>query len=89
MFKYLIGRTMELYRDDILVKLKVVGDYVTHLGEMFVVLRRYRIKLNLLKCVFRVGSGKFLWFIVNQRGIEANPEKIKALLDMSSSRKPK
>ena len=46
-------------------------------------------KLNLLKCGFGVGSGKFLGFLVNQYGIEANPEKIKALLEMSSSKKPK
>ena len=46
-------------------------------------------KLNRLNCVFGVGSGKFLGFMVNQRGIEANPEKIKALLEMSSPKKPK
>ena len=46
-------------------------------------------KLNPLKCAFRVGSDKFLGFMVNQRGIEANPKKIKVLLEMSSPRKPK
>ena len=46
-------------------------------------------KLNPLKCAFRVGSGKFLGFMVNQRGIKANPEKIKALLEMSSPKKTK
>ena len=46
-------------------------------------------KLNPLKCAFEVGSRKFLNFMVNQRGIEANPENIKALLDMSSPRNPK
>ena len=46
-------------------------------------------KLNALKCTFGVGLGKFLGFIVNQQGIEANPEKIKALLEMSSPKKPK
>ena len=45
--------------------------------------------LNPLKCVFRVGSGKFLDFMVNQRGIKANPKKIKVLLEMSSVKKPK
>ena len=42
-----------------------------------------------MKCAFGVGSGKFLGFMVNQSGIEANPEKINALLEMSSPKKPK
>ena len=46
-------------------------------------------KLKPLKCAFRIGSGKFLGFMVNQRKIEANPKKINALLEMSSPRKPK
>ena len=46
-------------------------------------------KLNPLKCSFGVGSGKFLGFIVNSRGIEANPDKIKALIDMKSPEKIK
>ena len=46
-------------------------------------------KLNPLKCAFRVSLGKFMGFMVNQKGIEANPEKIKALLEMSSPKKPK
>ena len=46
-------------------------------------------KLNPLKCAFGVGSDKFLGFVVNQYGMEANPEKINALLEMSSPRKPK
>ena len=46
-------------------------------------------KLNPLKCAFRVRSGKFLCFMVNQRGIEANPEKINTLLEMGSPKKPK
>ena len=56
---------------------------------MFEILRKYQIKLNTLKCAFGVGSGKFLGFMVNHRGIEANPEKIKVLLEMSPLRKPK
>ena len=46
-------------------------------------------KLNPLKCTFGVASGKFLGFMVNQRGIEANPEKIQTLLDMRSPSKTK
>ena len=89
MFKYLIGKSMEVYIDDMLVKSKTVGDHIEHLNQMFNILRKYRMKLNPLKCAFGVGSGKFLAFIVNQRGIEANPKKINAFLEMSSPRKLK
>ena len=59
------------------------------LQEFFDVLNEYQMKLNPLKCSFGVGSGKFLGFIVNSRGIEANPDKIKALIDMKSPEKIK
>ena len=68
---------MEVYVDDMLVKSKTTGDHVTHLFDTFVVLRKYRMKLNPLKCAFGVASGKFLGFMVNHRGIEANPKKNK------------
>ncbi|KAL5798720.1 hypothetical protein ACOSQ2_003540 [Xanthoceras sorbifolium] len=56
---------------------------------MFQLLKGYQMKLNPLKCIFGVVSRKFLGFMVNQWGIEANPEKIKSLCDMQSSTKPK
>ena len=89
MFKEQIGKTMEVYVDDMLVKSKKTTNHVDHLAEMFSILRKYRMKLNPLKCVFGVASGKFLEFIFNERGIEANPEKIQALIDMQSPQKVK
>ncbi|XP_024018846.1 uncharacterized protein LOC112090267 [Morus notabilis] len=80
---------MEVYVDDMLVKSTRATHHVDHLGEMFCVLRRYHMKLNPLKCTFGVGSGKFLVFMGSNRGIEANPEKIKALQDMRSPTNPK
>ena len=65
MFKEQIGKTIEVYVDDMLVKSKTAADHVAHLSGTFVILRRYRMKLNLLKCTFRVASGKFLGFMVN------------------------
>lgn len=59
------------------------------LRETFNILRKYQMKLNLAKCVFGVSSGKFLGFMVSQRGIEANPGKVKAILDMASLRNVK
>ncbi|XP_074323212.1 uncharacterized protein LOC141660151 [Apium graveolens] len=88
MFKHQLGKTMKAYVDDMLVKSKEARDHVRHLAELFQILREYRMKLNPQKCVFGVESGKFLGFIVN-RGIEANPTKIRALLEMRSPRRVK
>uniref|UniRef100_A0A2N9J520 Uncharacterized protein n=1 Tax=Fagus sylvatica TaxID=28930 RepID=A0A2N9J520_FAGSY len=65
------------------IKRKKDEDHLSDLKETFQTLRRYNMKLNPAKCVFGVSSGKFLGFMVSQRGIEANPDKIKAILDMS------
>ncbi|KAM2885129.1 hypothetical protein FF1_012143 [Malus domestica] len=82
MFAEQIGKSMEVYVDDMLVKSKHVDQHITNLFETFTILKRYRMRLNPNKCAFGVGSGKFLGFMINQRGIEANPEKIKAVFDM-------
>ena len=75
---------MEVYIDDKLVKSTIAGIHIAHLSEAFQILRNYNMKLNPAKCAFGVSAGKFLGFIVNHRGIEANPDKIKAVLDMPS-----
>ncbi|KAL5560380.1 hypothetical protein UlMin_036591 [Ulmus minor] len=76
MFKDQIGKTMEVYVDDMLVKSLKTEEHIQNLKETFEILRRYKIKLNPSKCAFGVSSGKFLGFMVNHRGIEANPAKI-------------
>ena len=73
---------MEVYIDDMLVKSVKDELHITHLAEAFQVLKSYNMKLNLAKCAFGVSPGKFLSFIVNSRGIEANLNKIKVVLDM-------
>ncbi|KAL0462882.1 UNVERIFIED_CONTAM: hypothetical protein Slati_0175800 [Sesamum latifolium] len=67
-----------------LVKSKEAGNHVVDLEETFSVLRKYSLKLNPAKCAFGVRGGHFLGFMVTQRGIEANPLKIKAILDMKA-----
>ena len=84
MFQKQIGTTMEVYIDDMLVKSTTAELHIAHMSEAFQILRKYNMKLNPAKCAFGVSAGKFLGFIVNHRGIEANPNKIKAVLDMSS-----
>ena len=79
MFKTQIGKTMEVYVDDMLVKSKEAKNHIEALDEMFQILRRYGMKLNPLKCSFGVASGKFLGFMVNAPSIEANPAQVIAL----------
>ena len=73
---------MEVYIDDMLVKSTTVELHIAHLSEAFQILREYNMKLNPAKCAFGVSAEKFLGFIVNNREIEANPDKIKVVLDM-------
>ena len=80
---------MEVYVDNMLMKSKKAELHLDDLRETFDTLRKYRMKLNPVKCVFGVSSSKFLGFMVLQRGIEANPEKVKAILDMTSLRSVK
>ncbi|KAL0431117.1 UNVERIFIED_CONTAM: Retrovirus-related Pol polyprotein from transposon.6 [Sesamum radiatum] len=79
-FRPQIERNVEVYVDDMLVKSKRAEDHIADLEETFAVLRKYRLKLNPAKCAFGVQGGRFLGFMVTQRGIEANPLKIKAIL---------
>ena len=75
--------------DNILVKSLHAEQHIQHLEKTFQVLNKYKMLLNPTKYVFRVASGKFLGFMVHNRGIKANPEKIQALLKMKSPSKVK
>jgi hypothetical protein len=74
--------TIAIYVDDIVVKTAQACDLIANLAATFTNLRRFNIKLNPDKCVFRVLKGKLLGYIVFERGIEANPEKITAISNM-------
>ncbi|KAJ9535409.1 hypothetical protein OSB04_un001477 [Centaurea solstitialis] len=86
MFKDHLGRTMEVYIDDMLVKSERSQDHIQHLKQSFDILREYKMKLNPTKCSFGVRAGKFLGYMVTRRGIEASPEQIKAILEIQSPR---
>ncbi|XP_077242548.1 uncharacterized protein LOC143883069 [Tasmannia lanceolata] len=81
LFQKQIKRNVEVYVDDMLVKSLKAQWHIDDLRETFNVLQQYRMKLNPTKCAFGVTSGKFLGFVVNQRGIEANPERTQAILN--------
>ncbi|GKV44660.1 hypothetical protein SLEP1_g51822 [Rubroshorea leprosula] len=88
-FRAQIGRNLEVYVDDIVVKSLKAEDHLTDLEETFNNLRKNRMRLNPAKCIFGVESGKFLSFMVSRRGIEINPEKIKAVAEMEPSKSVK
>jgi hypothetical protein len=81
-FGELIGHIIEAYVDAIVVKSRKTGDLVPNLTEVFTKLRQHGVKLNPEKCVFRVPRGMLLGFIMSERGIESNPEKISSIMDM-------
>ena len=86
MFTYQIGRNVQVYVDDMLVKSLHKNDHLNDLQETFNTLRSYNMKLNPSKCKFRVMAGKFLSFMVSQRGIEVNPEKVRAIIELEPPR---
>ncbi|XP_072087192.1 uncharacterized protein [Arachis hypogaea] len=83
-FEQQIGRNIEVYIDDMVAKTKVGHSHTEDLAEIFGQIRAYKMRLNPEKCAFGVLGGKFLGFILTSRGIEANPEKCQAILDMNS-----
>ena len=86
MFALQLGKTVEVYNDDMVVKSILAEDHLRDLQAVLNTLRRHRLKLNASKCAFGVGSGKFLGFMVTQRGIEANPDQISVILDLKPPR---
>jgi hypothetical protein len=75
-FSEQIGKILEVYIDNIIVKSQDGGDPIADLNEVFRQLRRYDLRLNPDKCTFGIESGKFLGFLLTNRGIEANPNKM-------------
>ena len=86
MFTHQIGRNVQVYVDDILVKSLCEKDHLDDLQETFDNLRLYNMKLNPSKCMFGVTAGKFLGFMVSHRGIEVNPEKVRAIMELEPPR---
>ena len=82
MFSHHIGRNVEVYVDDMLLKSNGEANHLDNLKETFDTLRKYKMKLNPTKCVFAISSGKFLGFMVSQWGIEANLDKIRVIMEV-------
>jgi len=78
----MLGRNVQAYVDDMVVTSQEKGQHVSDLEELFATIAKYRLKLNLEKCVFGVEAGKFLSFLLTERRIEANPDKCATILAM-------
>ena len=89
MFKSQLGKNIEIYIDDMVVKSKVESKHVNDLGNIFRILMRHKLRVNASKCSFGVGSGKFLGYMVNHCGIEVNPNQIKEIKNLQTPWNPK
>ena len=83
-FHDMIGHHMEVYIDNIMIKLKRTSEHVDHLRKSFERMRHHQLKLNPLKCTFGVCVGNFLGFLVYQRGIEVDQNKEKAITSVKA-----
>ena len=79
MFEAQMGKIIEVYIDDMMVKSKIVSKHVGDLTNIFKILKGHQLCLNASKCSFRVGSGKFLGYMVTHQGIKVNPDQVKAI----------
>ena len=82
LFHDMMHKEIEVYVDDMIAKSKTEEEHLVNLWKLFERLRKYQLRLNPAKCTFGVKSGKLLGFIVSQKGIEVDPEKVKAILEM-------
>ena len=89
MFESLLGKNIEIYIDDMVMKSKVVSEHLGDLQIIFETLRSYKLRLNASKYSFGVGSGKFLGYMVTHKGIEVNPDQIKAINSLRTPQNPK
>lgn len=83
MFRTQLGHNMEVYVDDMLVKSKLTQTHADDLQETMATMRKYGMQLNPHKCAFGVRAGKFLGYIVTEKGIEVNPAKVRAIIELA------
>ena len=78
-FEPQLGKYIEVYIDDMVVKSKVDSKHVNDLGNIFGILRKHKLRLNASKCSFGVDSGKFLGYMVTYRETEVYPDQVRAI----------
>ena len=88
-FHDMLGHHIEIYIDDIVVKSKKVAKHVNHLRKSFERIRLHQLKLNPLKCAYRVQAGNFLGFLVHQRGVDVDQNKAITIISTKASQNKK
>jgi len=86
LFHDMMHKEIEVYMDDMIAKSRTEEEHLVNLRKLFERLWKYQLRLNLAKCTFRVMSGKLLGFIISQKGIEVDPDKVKAIIEMHDPR---
>ena len=89
MFEPQLGKNIVVYINDMVVKSKVESEHINDLKDIFEILRKHKLCLNASKCSFDMGSGKFLGYMVIHRGIEVDPNQIRAINNLQPPRNPK
>ena len=84
LFHDMMHKEIEVHVDDMIAKSRPEEDHLVNLKKLFDRLRKYQLRLNPAKCTFGAQSGKFLGFIVSKRGIEVDPDKVKAIQELTS-----
>ena len=88
MFESQLGKSIEVYIDDMVVK-SMVSEHMRDLEDIFEIIRRHKLRLNASKCSFGVGSSKFLGYMITHRGIEVSPDQIRVLNNLQLPWNPK
>ena len=89
MFESQIGRNVKAYIDDMVIKSKQIEEHLVDLGEVFSLLREYKLCLNASKCSFGINSGKFLGYMITHQRIKVNTDQIRAINGLHPFRNPK
>ncbi|PKI53830.1 hypothetical protein CRG98_025771 [Punica granatum] len=82
LFHDMMHKKIEVYVDDMIAKSKEGEDHLVNLKRLFDRLKKYKLRLNSAKCTFGVKSGKLLGFVVSEKGIEVDPDKVKAIMEL-------
>ena len=82
LFHDLMHQEVEVYVDYMIAKSREFEDHLACMRKLFDCLRRYKLRLNPKKCIFGVSSGKLLGYIISQRGIDVDPSKARAIVEM-------
>ena len=89
MFESQLSKSIKVHIDDMVMKSKVVSEHMSDLKDIFKVLKRHKLRLNISKCSFEVGLGKFLGYMNTHRGIEVSPDQIRTVNSLQPPQNPK